>query len=144
MTSDFDREFIAIDYGSRRIGLAKSDPMGMIASPLKTLEVKSVKQALSDIVAVLEEYQPNGVVIGYPLLASGDRSPKCDEIDRFIAKLEEVYSGPIHKVDEHGTSVKAADIIHAHGKRVGKDKRRIDRLAAVIILERFLADTYGT
>ncbi len=130
--------FIGIDYGDRRIGLAKSDPTGLIASALKTLEVRSRRDALEKITSVIEEYRPDGIVIGYPLLASGDAGETCRKIDRFLEMLSEQYEGPIHKVDERYSSQEAEDIIHAHGKKVGSDKKRIDRLAAVIILQRFL------
>jgi len=133
-----NRTFIAIDYGERRIGLAKSDPTGMIASALATLEVKSQKDALEQLRRFLEEYRPDAVVVGYPLLLSGDRSDKCEAVDKFIEELKNFYPGPIHKVDEHYSSVEAAKIIHAHGKKTGQDKKRIDRLAAVIILQRYL------
>jgi putative holliday junction resolvase len=134
----YDRTFIAIDYGSRRIGLAKSDPTGMIASALATIEVTSVSEAVRGLEQVVREYEPDGLVVGYPLLRSGDRSDKCHEIDRFIRHLEQIYSGPIYRVDEQYSSQEAAEIIHAHGKKVGQDKRRLDRLAAVVILQRFL------
>lgn len=137
-----DKTIVAIDYGNRRIGLAKSDSTGVIASALETLEVKSDRDAVRAISKVIETCRPSAVVIGYPLLASGDRSDKCIEVDRFIEKLKKVYSGPVYKVDEHASSVEAAAIIHAHGKKVGQDKRRLDRLAAVIILQRFLDGLY--
>jgi putative Holliday junction resolvase len=133
-----DKTRLGIDYGERRIGIAKCDPMGIIASALTTLEVRSQKQALEKLQELIEEYQPVGLVIGYPLLASGDKSDKCLTIDRFVAKLERIFSGPIDRVDERYSSVEAAAIIHAHGKKVGQDKRRIDRLAAVIILQRYM------
>ena len=138
MESAQDKTVLAIDYGTRRMGLAKSDPTGLIASALETLEIKSQAQALRGIGRVIDEYHPAALVIGYPLLISGDRSDKCDEIDRFIDKLRQQYDGPIHRVDEHSSTVEAAAIIHAHGKRVGQDKRRLDRLAAVVILQRYL------
>lgn len=141
MAQSLKRTFIAIDYGERRIGLAKSDPMGIIASALITLEVKSSADALKQIAVVIEEYVPDGLVIGYPLLASGDKSDKCLEIDRFVEKLRTIFNGPIHKVDERHSSQDAVKIIQAHGKKSGQDKRRIDRLAAVIILQRFLDET---
>ena len=138
MEARYDRVFLGIDYGERRIGVAKSDPTGLIASPLVTLEIKSEAEALRALQELVATYEPNGLVIGYPLLASGDRSAKCEAVDRFIARLREFYPGPIHKVDERHSSTEAADVIHAHGKKVGQDKRRLDRLAAVIILQRFL------
>jgi len=138
MTASDDKTYLAIDYGSRRIGIAKSDPTGLIASSLATLEVTSDKDAVTQLLRLIEEYQPAGLVIGYPLHDSGDRTPKCDEIDAFIERLAKDYSGPVHKVDERYSSVEAASVLHAHGQKTGKDKKRIDRLAATIILQRFL------
>jgi len=140
MTESYNRTFLAFDYGSRRIGVAKSDPMGIIASALVTLEVKSQKEALVKIEELINEYEPNGIIFGYPLLRSGDKSDKCEEIDSFITRLEKLYTGKIYRVDEYSTSEEAAAIIQAHGIKSGKDKKRIDRLAAVIILERFLEE----
>lgn len=138
MSHGEDKTCLAIDYGERRIGIAKSDPTGLIASALTTLEVRSNTQALAALAELIEEYDPSAIVIGWPLMPSGDEGDKCVAVDRFIAKLREIYSGPIHKVDERYTSSEAADIVHAHGQRVGRDKKRLDRLAAVIILQRFL------
>ncbi len=140
MTPEYNRNFIAIDYGTRRIGLAKSDPTGTIASALSTIEVKSVKDALAKLSEIISEHCPQRLVMGYPLLASGDKSDKCREIDRFVERLKQIFSGPIDLVDERYSSQEAAAIIHAHGKKTGQDKRRIDRLAAVIILQRYLED----
>lgn len=140
MTPDYNRTFLAFDYGERRIGVAKSDPTGMIPSPLVTLEVNSQSQALAKIVALIEEYEPNGLVFGYPLLRSGDKSPKCQQIDKFIKKLTGLTELPIHRVNEYDTSNEAMAVIQAHGKKSGKNKARIDLLSAVIILQRFLED----
>ena len=133
-----NRRFLSIDYGERRIGLAKSDPSGTIASALVTIEVSSMAEAVKKIAEKISELEPDGIVIGYPLHISGEKSEKCLEVDKFVEKLEEIYNKPIHKVDERWSSAEAADIIHAHGKKTGQDKGRLDRLAAVIILQRFL------
>ena len=133
-----NRRFLGIDYGKRRIGLAKSDPSGTIASALITIEVSSMAEAVKKIAQQISKIEPDGIVIGYPLLISGDKGEKCRDVDDLVEKLEEVYDRPIHKVDERWSSTEAADVVHAHGKKIGKDKGRIDRLAAVIILQRFL------
>lgn len=135
-----DRTILAIDYGTKRIGLAKSDPMAIIASALTTLEIKSMTEAVKLVAEVISEYDPSTVVIGYPLLASGDKSRKCEEIDSFIEKLSAYYSGPIIRVDEADTSREASSVIRAHGQKVRKDKKRVDRIAAVIILQRYLEE----
>lgn len=134
----YDKTYIGIDYGRRRIGLAKSDPTGLIASALTTLEVNSDADAVVKLAPIIDEYKPRGLVIGYPLHTSGEVSKQCLKVDRFSLKLAELFDGPIHKVDERYSSEEAADVIHAHGKRIGTDKKRIDRIAAVIILQRFL------
>ena len=136
--SPSDRTYLAIDYGRRRVGLAKSDPSGTIASALETLEVKSDQQAIEKLARVMAEHQPTALVIGYPLNEDGSVGEACKLVDAFIGRLKKIFDGPIHKVDEYGTSEEAAGIIHAHGKRVGKKKQRVDRLAAVIILQRYL------
>ena len=133
-----NRRFLSIDYGERRIGLAKSDSSGTIASALITIEVSSMAEAVKKIADKISEIKPDGIVIGYPLLMSGDKSETCLVIDDLVEKLKKVYDNPIHKVDERWSSQEAADVVHAHGKKIGKDKGRIDRLAAVIILQRFL------
>jgi putative Holliday junction resolvase len=142
MESTTDKTVLAFDYGERRIGVAKCDPTGTIPSALETIETKSSREALARIERLLKEHQPSALVVGYPLLASGDRSAKCDAVDRFIERLNAIYAGPVYRVDEHDSSVEAAAIIHAHGQRIGKDKKRIDRLAAVVILQRFLDGLY--
>ena len=132
---------MSIDYGTRRIGLARSDPGGLIASALDTIEVKSNRQALERLKLLIEKEQPFAIVIGYPLNEDGSTNEACERVDRFVSKLEKVFTGPIYKVDEFGTSEEAAGIIHAHGQSVGKKKKkkkRVDRLAAVLILQRFL------
>jgi putative Holliday junction resolvase len=138
MAETEDKTFIGIDHGTRRIGLAKSDPTGLIASALTTIEVSSDREAVDKISAVIKEYQPVGLVIGYPLLLSGKKSRKCLEVDQFIKRLGRVFSGPIHKVDERLSSVEAGRVVHAHGKKMGQDKKRLDRIAAVLILQRFI------
>ena len=136
--TEYDKTFIGIDYGERRIGLAKSDPTGLIASALTTIEINSQRDAIAQLENIFAEYQPNGLVIGYPTHQSGDKSKICLQIDKFIEKLSKIYNGKIFKVDEKYSSKEAISIIHAHGKKIGQDKKRIDRLAAVIILQRFL------
>ena len=138
MTQTEDKIFIGIDYGTRRIGLAKSDPTGLIASALTTIEVVSTRDAIDKISRVIKEYHPSGLVFGYPLSLSGEKSGKCRELDRFIEQLRKIYGGPIYKVDERLSTAEAERVLHAHGKKVGQDKKRVDRLAAVIILQRFL------
>lgn len=138
MNDKYDRTYIGIDYGERRIGIAKSDPTGLIASPLMTIEVKSFDKAAKAIISLVEEWDARKIVIGYPLMPSGDVSKICLRVDSFIKRLNALHPVQIIKEDERYSSQEAADIIHMHGKKVGQDKKRIDRIAAVLILQRYL------
>lgn len=134
-----DRVYIGIDCGERRIGLAKSDPTGLIASAYKTITVKSMDRAIDEIVDNIEEYQAVGVVVGYPVSPEGGTAgERCRMVDQFIAGLEKKYSGPIYRQDERFSSEEAEDMIHLHDKKIGRDKGRVDRVAAALILQRFL------
>lgn len=138
MTSEYNRTFLAIDYGKRRIGLAKSDPLGIIASALDTITINSRRDAVNQLLGIIEKYQPDAVVVGYPVLASGERSPMCAEIDDFVSELSTVWKGPVHRIDEDYSSSEAAELMQSQGKRAGRDKGKIDRMAALVILRRFL------
>lgn len=134
-----DQTYIGLDYGDRRTGVAKSDPTGLIASPLKTITATNVGETVKQVLSIIEEYQPAGIVIGYPIsLSGGSAGERCRVIDSFIALLQKKYAGPIYKEDERFSSTEAEHIIHMHDQKTGKDKGRIDRMAAAIILQTFL------
>ncbi|MCX6826699.1 MAG: Holliday junction resolvase RuvX [candidate division Zixibacteria bacterium] len=130
---------IGIDFGERRIGLAKSDSTGLIASAYKTITFKSINRALDEIREDIENFKAEGVVIGYPLaLTGGSAGERCQRVDEFILRLQKRYPGPIYRVDERFSSTEAAEAVHLHQKKIGRDKGKIDRIAAAIILQRFL------
>jgi putative Holliday junction resolvase len=134
-----DKTYIGIDFGERRIGLAKSDPTGLIASSLKTIQYKSINKAIDEIVGLINEHDAVGAVVGYPIsLSGGDKGELCRMVDDFVEKLKRKYDGPIHLEDERFSSAEARAMIHAHGKKIGRDKGRVDRAAAAIILQSFL------
>lgn len=134
-----NKTYIGVDFGLKRIGLAKSDPTGLIASAYKTITYKSIKKAVAEIAADIERLEASGVVVGYPLAPDGGaKGERCRMVDDFIARLEKIYEGPIYKYDERFSSVEAESIIHKHGKKIGRDKGKVDRMAAALILQRFL------
>ncbi|MEW5924067.1 MAG: Holliday junction resolvase RuvX [Candidatus Zixiibacteriota bacterium] len=134
-----EKTYLGIDFGLKRIGIAKSDPTGLIASAYKTITYNSIKKAVEEIANDIKELAVTGVVIGYPVAPDGGtRGERCKMVDDFIARLEKLYSGPIYKYDERFSSAEAEDIIHKHGKKIGRNKGRVDRMAAALILQRFL------
>ncbi len=137
-----NKVYIGIDFGLRRIGLARSDPTGMIATAYKTIMYKSIKTAIDEIITDIEEFGIYGVVVGYPIsLSGGSTGEWCRMVDDFIAKLQKSWKGPIYKIDERFSSAEAENMIHRHGKKIGRKKEKVDRMAAAIILQRFLDES---
>lgn len=131
--------YLGIDFGLRRIGLAKSDPTGLIASAYKTITYKSLNKALDEIVLEIETNEIDAVVVGYPVAPDGgNEGERCRMVDDFVERLKNKYDGEIILADERDSTNEAERMIHAHDKKVGQDKARLDRIAAAVILQRFL------
>lgn len=137
--------YIGVDFGLKRIGLARSDPTGLIASAYKTITYKSINRAIDEIVEDIDKLGAGGVVVGYPVAPDGGTGgERCRMVDDFIGRLEKKYTGPIYKYDERFSSVEAEEMIHLHGKKTGRDKGKVDRMAAALILQRFLDERQKT
>ncbi len=133
------KTLLGIDFGLRRIGLARSDPMGIIASPHRTITYSSITTAIEEIITEIEILEAAGVVVGYPVAPDGGAlGERCRMVDDFISRLEKKYSGPIYRYDERESTTEAEKVIHKHGKQIGSKKERLDRMAAAVILQRFL------
>jgi len=132
---------LGVDYGERRIGLAVSDPSGVIAQPLPTLLRRLGKRPPVQAVADLaREWQVQAIVVGLPLTLAGDESDWTREARAFGDKLGERTGLPVHFVDERMTSVRAERAVRSLGLRrtQREQKGRVDAAAAVLILQAFL------
>ncbi len=137
---------LGIDYGERRIGLAVSDPTGMIAQPLPTLTRRAGKRPPVQAVAELARtWQVAALVLGLPLTLAGDESDWTRETRAFGDKLSERTGLPVHYIDERMTSVRAERAVRSLGLRRAQreDKARVDAAAAVLILQAFLDLAHG-
>jgi putative Holliday junction resolvase len=130
---------LALDVGSKRIGVAVADPTGTFALPLTVIERTTLKDDLARIADLAAEYNANEVVVGYPVTLAGARGPAAEKMDRFIEQLTRVFSGAIHRVDERLTTAQATKTLI--GADVSRSKRKavVDKMAAALILESFLA-----
>jgi putative Holliday junction resolvase len=129
---------IAIDFGTKRIGLAVTDPLQIFASPLNTI---SPDQFDSFIAGYLKTEEVNDFVIGYPVRMNNQPSESVRYINPFIKKLKKTFPEiHIHLVDERFTSQMALRTIIDGGvkKRDRKDKSLVDKISASIILQSFL------
>jgi putative Holliday junction resolvase len=130
---------LALDVGTKRIGVAASDPSGTFALPITVLERTNLRSDLDRIVALAREYDANELVVGNPITLSGQRGPAAEKIDRFVEQLARVYSGKIHRVDERMTTAQATKTLIAADVSRAKRKTVVDKMAAALILESYLA-----
>jgi putative Holliday junction resolvase len=129
---------LAVDWGERRIGIAVSDPEGIIATGLETIEARTEELAVARIAAVAREYEVARIVVGLPLLMSGESGEAAKEAQRFASALSTRTGLPVDTYDERLTSALSARRLREVGVRTGHAKGRIDQGAAIALLESYL------
>lgn len=130
---------LALDVGTKRIGVAVADPSGSFALPLTVIERTNLRDDLEKINDLIESYLAREVVVGDPVTLSGERGIAAEKIDRFVEQLGRVFRGTIHRVDERMTTAQATKSLIAADVSRGKRKTVVDKMAAALILETFLA-----
>lgn len=128
---------IGIDHGSKRIGLAFGDDLG-VATPLPALIEADEARRWTALLEVIKERRATDLVIGYPLNMDDTAGFKAKEVDAFAAKLKNATSLPVHYVDERLTSYEAESSISKNKRRAVRASGLIDSRAATIILQDFL------
>lgn len=134
-------KYLAIDFGTRRIGLAVSDPEARLAFPLKTVYKTTRDKLFAEILAALEEYGVQGVVLGLPhgpVAADGQEALIVRQVMNFATRLKRRIQLPIHLVDEEFTSKEAEERLRQAGLHGKKLKEVLDQQAAARILEAFI------
>lgn len=130
---------IALDVGTVRIGIATSDPMGIIASGYETfIRSKDEEGDLKKIASIAEEKQADTFVIGLPLNMDGTEGEKVFEIREFAEKLSHYTDKKIVFQDERLSTVSAEKVLIESGMRREKRKQVVDKVAATIILQSYL------
>lgn len=130
--------WIGLDVGERRIGVAKSDPLGITAQPHSYIKRSGGVKDLEPIVALAEAEHAKGFVLGLPLRTDGSRGPEVETVERFAASLRTLSSLPIEWVDERFTTVIALRSLREQGVKGQAQRSRVDQVAASLILQAFL------
>lgn len=130
---------LALDVGSKRIGVAVADPGGTFALPVTVIERTNMRDDLARISELIREYAVDELVVGDPVTLSGERGIAAEKIDRFVEQLAKVYSGAIVRVDERMTTAQATKTLIGADMRRAKRKTVVDKVAAALILETYLA-----
>ena len=131
---------LAVDHGERRIGLAISDPLGMIASPLGFIARRAGKRIpIAEVVRRAEEVGARGFVVGLPLDGDGNDTPRAMEARHIAAELEKRTGLPVRLVDERFTTAAALRTIRTLGGSTRDRKGDVDAMAAAVLLQHALA-----
>jgi putative holliday junction resolvase len=130
---------MALDVGSKRIGVAVADPSATFALPTGTIVRTNKRADLEAIKGYLEAYGVDELVVGEPLTLAGERGIAARAMEAFVEDLREIFGGTIHRVDERMTTAQATKSLAAADVRGRKRRQVVDRVAAALILETHLA-----
>jgi putative Holliday junction resolvase len=133
---------LALDYGKKRVGLAISDPLGVIAQPFLTLEFISRKSLIERLKCIINENGVGLVLVGHPVSARGEATKMSAETSRFAELLAQASGVEVRLWNERYTSRYADRKFQDHGLRIRKKDQ--DRIAASIMLEEYLQDPRRT
>lgn len=129
---------MAIDFGDARIGIAVSDPTGLLAGESFTMEERSMERAAKRIAEEALQRDVGVLVLGFPRNMDGSEGPRAEKTRRFAALLQEAAGLPPVLWDERRSSVEAHAILRAGGKKTKKHRGVVDAVAAALILEGYL------
>ncbi|MFD3444853.1 Holliday junction resolvase RuvX [Microbacteriaceae bacterium 4G12] len=130
---------IGVDVGKARIGVARSDPSGLIATPVVTVARAADGDAdVREILGAATEHDAIEIVVGLPLSLSGGRTPSTEDAERFAERIAAASPLPVRLVDERLSTVSAQSALSASGRNTRKSRPVIDQVAAVIILQHAL------
>ncbi len=132
---------LALDVGKKRIGLAVSDELGLTAQGLETFERSRVRDDLNKLTQLADDLNVTLLLVGKPLHMSGSESRQSEYTREFAGRLGEHAGLPVVYWDERLTSLEAERILRQSGASLEQRKKVVDKLAAVLLLENYLAYT---
>jgi putative Holliday junction resolvase len=129
---------MALDVGSRRIGVAVSDPLGITAQGQDTIQRQNKRRDLEALGRLLTKYQVKEVVVGLPLRLSGAEGTQSEKMRRFAEDLQSHFGVTVHLWDERWTSTEANRLLRETDLSIDKRAKAVDRMAATLILQSWL------
>lgn len=129
---------LALDHGSKRIGVAVSDELKMIAQPLEFISAEPFADFLTRLTQLLAEKQVELILVGMPRNMNGSYGPAALKVEEFVAALRRSVAVPIKTWDERLTSAQANRYLIEGNVRRDKRKEKVDQTAAAILLQSYL------
>ena len=133
---------LALDHGTRRIGVALSDEMKIIASPLEYVPADPFDKVVERLEQIIREKEVELILIGMPRNMDGTYGPAAQKVKEFIANVQQHITTPLKTWDERLTSAQANRVLLQGNVRRDKRKQNVDKMAAAILLQSYL-DSVG-
>jgi putative pre-16S rRNA nuclease len=129
---------LGLDVGAKRIGIAVSDPLGITAQGLETLQRRNKRHDLAALERVIREYMVQAIVVGLPLRMSGAEGTQSEKMQAFAEELRKRFRLPVHLWDERLTSAEANRLLRETDLSIEKRGKAVDRMAAILILQSWM------
>jgi putative holliday junction resolvase len=129
---------LAIDHGTKRMGIAISDELGIIAQPLEFIQAEPFAEFLDRLREIIREKQVELMVVGMPRNMDGGYGPAALKVQEFVAVLKSSITIPIKTLDERLTSAQANRALVLGNVRRDQRKEKVDKMAAAILLQGYL------
>lgn len=129
---------LALDHGTVRIGVAVSDELGMIARPLEFIPAELAAGFLERLKQLVAEHEVGRILVGMPRNMDGSYGPAAEKVREFVRLLGETFSIPIQTWDERLTSVQAHRMLREASVKGAKQRKKVDQMAAAILLQSYL------
>jgi putative holliday junction resolvase len=131
---------LGLDVGSKRIGVAGCDGLGLIATGITTIWRTSFPEDIAQLAAIISERQVEILILGLPYTMDGKIGSQAKQVQKFARRVATVIELPIEYMDERLTSYAAEEMMKAANISVSRNKATIDRIAAAVILQQWLED----
>ncbi len=129
---------LGLDVGSKRIGLAISDPLGITAQGLETLQRQNKRSDFAQLEQVIRDYQVAEIVMGLPLRMTGAEGPQAEKMQSFAEEVRRRFRLPVHLWDERLTSAQANRLLRQTDMSIKRRGQVVDQMAAVLILQSWM------
>lgn len=129
---------LALDHGTKRIGVAVSDELGIIAQPLEFIPAEPRAAFFARLKSILAEKNVAEIVVGMPFNMDGSSGPAVEKVESFINELKAQVTQPIKTCDERLTTSEAEHLLIEAGTRREKRRKVIDKMAAAVLLQSYL------
>ena len=133
-----DMRSLGLDVGDKRIGVALSDPQGILASPFTIINCRDEKTDVEAIIDIINRKQVKQIIVGLPRSMNGSLGKQAQKVETFTRRLRNYTEAPVEFRDERLTTVSAKRLAQAVNVRKTRGKARYDAIAAALILQGYL------